>query len=57
MCQEADDKLRAAGGQKYFETENIIVLSHQRGTEDKVYLNNQMIFAIFQKSKWESRIL
>ena len=37
MCQEADDKLLAAGGQKYFETENIIALSHQRGADELIH--------------------
>ena len=37
MCQEIDDKLRAAGGQKYFETENIIALSHERGADELIH--------------------
>jgi hypothetical protein len=37
MCPQADDKLRAAGGQKYFETENIIALSHQRGADELIH--------------------
>jgi hypothetical protein len=37
MSQEADVKLRAAGGQKYFETENIIALSHQRGADELIH--------------------
>ena len=37
MCKEVDDKLRAAGGQKYFETENIIALSHERGADELIH--------------------
>ena len=36
-CTEADDKLRAAGGEKYFETKNIIALSHQRGADELIH--------------------
>ena len=36
-CQEADEKLIAANGQKYFETENIIALSHQRGADELIH--------------------
>ena len=36
-CQEADDKLRLAGGQKYFEIKNIIALSHQRGADELIH--------------------
>ena len=37
MSQEADVKLRVAGGQKNFETENIIALSHQRGADELIH--------------------
>ena len=37
MCREADDNLRTAGGQKYFETENIIALSHQRAADELIH--------------------
>jgi hypothetical protein len=37
MCKQADDQLRAAGGEKYFETENIIALSHQRGADELIH--------------------
>lgn len=37
MCRQADDQLRAAGGQKYFKTENIIALSHQRGADELIH--------------------
>lgn len=36
-CKEADDKLRAAGGENYFETKNIIALSHQRGADELIH--------------------
>jgi len=37
MSKEADDRLRAAGGQKYFEAENIIALSHGRGADELIH--------------------
>ena len=37
MCPQADDKLRKAGGQKYFKTKNIIALSHQRGADELIH--------------------
>lgn len=36
-CKEADDKLRAAGGDALFETESIIQLSHQRGADELIH--------------------
>jgi hypothetical protein len=36
-CKEADDKLRAAGGEAYFETGAIIGLSHQRGADELIH--------------------
>jgi len=35
--KEADDKLRAAGGEAYFETKAIIQLSHQRGADELIH--------------------
>ena len=37
LCPEADEKLRAAGGHGYFETENIIAISHQRGADELIH--------------------
>jgi hypothetical protein len=37
MCKLADDKLLAAGGEKYFETETIISLSHERGADELIH--------------------
>lgn len=37
MCKEADDKLRAAGGEHYFETESIIRKSHERGADELIH--------------------
>jgi hypothetical protein len=36
-CKEADDKLRAAGGEAYFETEAIIRASHARGADELIH--------------------
>lgn len=36
-CKEADDKLRAAGGEHYFETEAIIQKSHERGADELIH--------------------
>lgn len=36
-CKVADNKLRAAGGEAYFETQNIIKLSHQRGADELIH--------------------
>ena len=36
-CKKADDKLRAAGGDSYFETESIIQLSHGRGADELIH--------------------
>lgn len=36
-CREADDKLRAAGGNAYFETKSIIQMSHQRGADELIH--------------------
>lgn len=36
-CKEADDKLRAAGGEAYFETKHIIQLSHARGADELIH--------------------
>ncbi len=36
-CKEADDKLKAAGGDAYFETEYIIQISHQRGADELIH--------------------
>lgn len=37
MCKEADDKLLAAGGEKYFEAETIISLTHERGADELIH--------------------
>ena len=37
MCKTADDRLRAAGGHHYFETETIIQTSHQRGADELIH--------------------
>jgi hypothetical protein len=37
MCKEADDKLLAVGGQKYFEPEFIIAQSHARGADELIH--------------------
>lgn len=37
LCQEADDKLHAAGGQMYFETKSIISQSHARGADELIH--------------------
>ena len=34
---QADDRLKKAGGQKYFKAENIISLSHQRGADELIH--------------------
>jgi len=36
-CKKADDKLRAAGGEAYFETKAIIQLSHARGADELIH--------------------
>jgi hypothetical protein len=36
-CKEADEKLRAAGGEHYFETCTIIQKSHQRGADELIH--------------------
>jgi hypothetical protein len=36
-CKVADDKLRAAGGEAYFETKAIIQLSHKRGADELIH--------------------
>ncbi len=36
-CKEADDKLLAVGGQKYFEPDFIIVQSHARGADELIH--------------------
>lgn len=36
-CKEADDKLRAAGGEAYFETKTIIQTSHARGADELIH--------------------
>lgn len=37
MCKIADDRLKAAGGHHYFETETIIHTSHQRGADELIH--------------------
>lgn len=37
LCKEADDKLKAAGGEHYFETETIIQKSHERGADELIH--------------------
>jgi hypothetical protein len=36
-CKEADEKLRTVGGEKYFEPQNIIGQSHQRGADELIH--------------------
>jgi hypothetical protein len=36
-CKEADDKLRAAGGESFFETKAIIQMSHERGADELIH--------------------
>jgi len=36
-CKAADDKLKAAAGETYFEAEAIIKLSHQRGADELIH--------------------
>jgi len=36
-CKEADDKLKAAGGEAYFAASSIIRLSHQRGADELIH--------------------
>lgn len=36
-CKQADDRLRAAGGEAYFEASSIIGLSHQRGGDELIH--------------------
>ncbi len=37
MCKIADDRLKAAGGHKYFEAKTIIQTSHQRGADELIH--------------------
>lgn len=37
MNKEADDKLRATGGEKYFEVQTIIQKSHERGADELIH--------------------
>jgi hypothetical protein len=37
MCKQADDKLMAAGEEKYFDAETIIALSHERGADELIH--------------------
>lgn len=37
ICSEADQKLRHAGGERYFEAENIIRESHNRGADELIH--------------------
>lgn len=37
MNKEADDKLRTAGGEKYFEAQTIIQKSHERGADELIH--------------------
>jgi hypothetical protein len=37
MCKQADEKLLAAGGEKYFDAETIITLSHERGADELIH--------------------
>jgi hypothetical protein len=37
MCKQDDDKLLAAGGEKYFDAETIISLSHERGADELIH--------------------
>jgi hypothetical protein len=36
-CKQADDKLRAAGGNKYFDAATIVQESHQRGADELIH--------------------
>ena len=36
-CQEADEKLRTAGGEHYFQTSTIIQKSHERGADELIH--------------------
>jgi hypothetical protein len=36
-CKKADNKLRTAGGDAYFETKSIIQMSHQRGADELIH--------------------
>ncbi|MBW6481154.1 MAG: IS1380 family transposase [Bacteroidales bacterium] len=37
LCKEADDRLLAAGGEKYFEAQTIISLAHERGADELIH--------------------
>jgi len=37
MCKEADDRLRAAGGEQYFEAKTIVQESHARGADELIH--------------------
>lgn len=37
MCKKADERLRKAGGNHYFQTETIIEISHQRGADELIH--------------------
>ncbi len=37
MCKKADERLRKAGGNHYFQTETIIETSHQRGADELIH--------------------
>lgn len=36
-CKQADDKLRAAGGEHYFESQTILQKSHERGADELIH--------------------
>ena len=37
MCKQADERLRKAGGEHYFESETIIRTSHNRGADELIH--------------------
>ncbi len=37
LCKAADERLKKAGGNQYFETETIIAKSHQRGADELIH--------------------
>jgi hypothetical protein len=37
ISKEADDRLLAAGGVKYFEAQTIISLAHERGVDELIH--------------------
>lgn len=37
LCKKADERLRKAGGEHYFETETIIQTSHKRGADELIH--------------------